>query len=46
VTGDACGRPSTRAVITIAWCLEEMKSVSSSRLTAVLTAIWGLTAPR
>ena len=46
VTGDACGRPSARAVITMAWCRGRMKSSSSSRVTAVLTAIWRLTAPR
>ena len=39
VTGDACGRPSARAVITIAWWRSRMKSSSSSRLTAVLVAI-------
>jgi hypothetical protein len=39
VTGDACGPPLARAVITMAWCRGRMKSVSSSRLTAVLVAI-------
>ena len=45
VTGDACGRPSARVVSTIAWWRGRMKSISSSRLTVVLVAIWGLTAP-
>jgi hypothetical protein len=39
VTGDAWGCPPARAVITIAWCRGLMKSVNSSRLTAVFVAI-------
>jgi len=38
-SGSTASGPSARAVITIAWCRGRMKSISSSRLTAVLTAI-------
>jgi hypothetical protein len=39
VTGEACGPPSFLVVITIAWCLTLMNSVSSSLPTTVLVAI-------
>lgn len=40
VTGEACGRPSLRVVMTTAWCLVLMKSSSSFRLTVVFVAIF------
>src|ERR1700722_18885284 len=40
VTGEACGPPSARVVITTAWCLGRMNSVSSARVTTVLVAIF------
>jgi hypothetical protein len=39
VTGEACGPPSARVVITIAWCLGLMNSSSSSLLTVVFVAM-------
>ena len=40
VTGDACGPPSARVVITIAWCLGLMNSSSSSLPTVVSVAMF------
>src|ERR1700748_2793801 len=40
LTGEACGPPSFRVVITIAWCLTLMNSISSSLLTTVFVAIF------